>query len=66
MKFFMFVLVGALVAGGIYHTEISEYFDSLGNGASGSGGGSSFAGSFSGVGNSSNGLMQGVGGGLKR
>jgi len=65
MKFLMFCAVAALIFGGIYHTEVAEYFAELNNGSSGSGGGS-FVGAMRDMGSSGNDLMGGVGGALGR
>lgn len=70
MKLFTFIAVALLIIGGIFHTQISEYFDDMSlassDSDSGSGGGTSVFGSIQRVGNSGNALMNGVGGALNR
>jgi len=64
MKFLALLVVGALVVGGIYHTEVSRYIAGLAGGASSSG--TSIAGSIQQMGNSQNALMGQVGSALDR
>lgn len=66
MKTFMLLVVAALIAGGIYHTEVSRYFSDLKVASSPSGSGTSVVNSVQGAGNSSSALMGGVGNALKR
>lgn len=66
MKLLVLFTVAALIVGGIYHTEVSRYFADLTGGPSGSGGGTSVAGSIQGMGNSQNALMGQVGSALDR
>ena len=66
MKLFLFVAIAGLVAGGIYHTEVSEYVAALTDGSSGSGSGTSVADSMRDMGSSGNNLMRGIGNTLNR
>ena len=66
MRHFMFFAVIALIVGGIYHTEVSQYFADLTEGSSNSGGTTTVLDSIQGVGNSSNDLMRGVTNALDR
>jgi uncharacterized membrane protein len=66
MKTFMLLVVAALIAGGIYHKEVSRYFSDFNVASSRSGSGTSVVNSVQGAGNSSNALMGGVGNALKR
>lgn len=63
MKLLVLFTVAALTVGGIYHTEVSQYFADLTEGSFNSGGA---VGSMQGMGNSSNDLMGGVGNALDR
>jgi len=60
MKIFAFFAVAALIVGGIYHAQISQYFADLDAGSSQSGGATSVVGSFIGVGNSNTAVMNGI------
>ncbi len=64
MKQFVLFAVAALIVGGIYHTEVSQYFADLTVGPSG--GGTSVVDSIQGMGNSQNALMGKVGSALDR
>ena len=66
MKLFVLFAVAALIVGGIYHTEVSQYFADLTVGPSESGGGTSVVDSIQGMGNSQNTLMGKVGRALDR
>ena len=66
MKLLMLFTVAALIVGGIYHTEVSQYFADLTVGPSESGGGTSVVDSIQGMGNSQNALMGQVGSALDR
>lgn len=72
MKLAMLLTVVAMVLGGIYHTEIQDYFAQLrdnsasSGGAGGGGGSTSYISSMRDMGNSGNALMTGVGGSLNR
>ncbi len=66
MKLLMFFTVAALIVGGIYHTEVLQYFADRTVGPSESGGGTSVVGSIQGMGNSQNALMGRVGSALAR
>lgn len=66
MKLFVLFAVAALVVGGIYHTEVSQYFADRAEGPSQSGGTMSPVGAIQGMGNSSNALMGKVGNALDR
>ena len=66
MKPFLFVAIAALVAGGIYHTEVSEYVADLTDGSSSSGSVTSVADSMRDMGSSGNNLMRGIGNTLNR
>ena len=61
MKLLVLFAVAALVAGGIYHTEVSQYFAGLSAGPSEYGGGTSVVNSIQSTGNSQNALMGHVG-----
>lgn len=63
MKQFLFIAIAALVAGGVYHEEVSDYFGEF---TVGSGGGSSVVDSMRDMGSSGNNLMRGVGDRLGR
>lgn len=60
MKLLVLFTAVALIVGGIYHTEVSQYFADLTAGASNSGGGTSTVNSIQGMGNSQNALIGGV------
>jgi hypothetical protein len=60
MKLFAFFAVAALIVGGIYHKQVSQYFAGLNAGSSRSGSAASVVGTFVGVGNSNTALMNGV------
>lgn len=64
MKLLALLVVGALVVGGIYHTEVSRYIAGLSGSASSSG--TSVAGSIQQMGNSQNALLGQVGSALDR
>lgn len=65
MKPFLFLLaLSGLIAGGIYHKEVSHYVSALSGGPSQYGGSSSVVGSVKGVGDSNNNLMSGIGNAL--
>jgi len=64
MKHFVFFTVAALIVGGIYHTEVSQYFADLNVGPSG--GGTSVMDSIQGMGNAQDALMGRVGSALDR
>ncbi len=66
MKLFVLFAVAALRVGGIYHTEVSQYFADLTVGPSEYGGGSSVVDSIQRTGNSQNALMGQVGSALDR
>jgi hypothetical protein len=66
MKFMMFLVVAALIAGGIYHKEVSKYVADLNFGSSRSSGATTVVDSIQGMGNSSNALMGGVNNALNR
>ncbi len=66
MKPILFVAIAALVVGGIYHTEVSEYVADLTDGSSSSGSVTSVAASMRDMGNSGNNLMRGIGNTLNR
>ena len=68
MKLFVLFAVAALVVGGIYHTEVSQYFNQLAEESSDSdyGGGASVVNSMRGMGNSSNALIGGAAGALNQ
>ncbi len=66
MKLFVLFAVAALIVGGIYHTEVSQYFADRTVGPSESGGGTSVVDSIQGMGNSQNALMGQVGSALDR
>lgn len=66
MKFFMFLAIAAVIVGGVYHTEISDYFADLSSGSASYGGGSSVVGSMRSMGNSSSALIGGAGNALNR
>ena len=66
MKFFMFLAIAALVVGGIYHTELSDYFASFSNSGGSYGGGSSVLGAMQDMGNASNNLLGGASDALNR
>jgi hypothetical protein len=61
MKFFAFLVVAVLIAGAIYHAEVTDYIADLSNGSYGSGGGSSLVGSVRSVGNASSAAFGRVG-----
>jgi len=61
MKFFMYMAIAALIVGGIYHEDVSEYFADLSSGSYGSGGGSSMVGSMRDMGNAGSNLLGGIG-----
>jgi hypothetical protein len=60
MKLFAFFAAAALIAGGIYHKQVSQYFAGLNAGTSQSGGAASVVGSFVGMSNSNTAVMSGV------
>lgn len=64
MKLAVLFTIAALVLGGIYHTQIQDYFAHHNDGSSDSSGGSSYISSIKDMGNSGNSLMTGVGGSL--
>ena len=66
MKLFVLFAVAALIVGGIYHTEVSQYFADLTVGPSESGGGTSVVDSIQSMGNSRNTRMGKVDGALER
>ena len=66
MKLFMLFTVAALIVGGIYRTEVSQYFADLSIERSKSGGGTSVVNSIQGVGNAQNALLGQVGSALDR
>ncbi len=60
MKIFVFFAAAALIVGGIYHKQVSQYVAGLNAGSSRSGGAASVVGSFVGMGNSNTAVMNGV------
>jgi len=66
MKLFVLFIAAALIVGGIYHAEVSQYFADLAEGSSNSGGATSVVDSISGMGNSGNALLGGVSNALDR
>ncbi len=66
MKLFVLFAVAALIVGGIYHTEVSQYFTDRTVGPSESGGGTTVVDSIQGMGNSQKALMDQVGSALDR
>ncbi len=66
MKLFVLFVVGALIVGGIYHTEVSQYVADLTVGPSEYGGGTSVVNSIQSTGRSQNALMGRVGSALDR
>ena len=66
MKPFLFVAIAALVVGGIYHTEVSEYVADLTDGSSSTGSGTSVVDSMRDMGSSGNNMMRGIGDRLNR
>lgn len=64
MKLFVFLALAAIIFGGIYHNEVSEYFadisSSSSSGSYGSSGGGSVLGSIRNMGNASSNLLGGV------
>jgi hypothetical protein len=66
MKLVVLCAVAALIVGGVYHKEVSQYFADHTAGASQSGGTTSVVNSIQGMGNSSNALMGGVNNALSR
>lgn len=66
MKFFVLLAVAALIVGGIYRTEVSQYVADLAVEPSEYGGGTSVVNSIQGTGRSQNALMGRVGGALDR
>ncbi len=66
MKLFVLFAVAALIVGGIYHTEVSQYFADRTVGPSESAAGTSVVDSIQGMGNSQNALMGQVGSALDR
>lgn len=67
MKLLALIAVAAVVVGGIYHAEISQYFAHLADASSnGGGGGSSVVNSIQNMGNSENALLGGVDNALNR
>lgn len=66
MRLFIFLAAIAIVAGGIYHDEVSDFVAGLKGGSSGSGGGSSFVDSMQDMGDSSRSLIGGAGNALNR
>ena len=66
MKLFVLFAVAALIVGGIYHTEVSQYFADRAARPSGSRGGTTVVDSIQGMGNSQKTLMGKVGRALDR
>jgi len=66
MKLFVLFAVAALIVGGIYHTEVSQYFAARTVGPSESGDGTTAVDSIQGMGNSQKALMDQVGSALDR
>lgn len=66
MKFFVLIAVAALIVGGIYRTEVSQYVADLAAEPSEYGGGTSVVNSIQDTGRSQNALMGRVGGALDR
>ncbi len=66
MKLFVLFAVAALIVGGIYHTEVSQYFADRTVGPSESGDGTTAVDSIQGMGNSQKALMDQVGSALDR
>lgn len=66
MKLLVLLAVAALIVGGIYRTEVSQYLADLTEGSSSSGGATSVVDSIQGMGNSRNAVMGGVGNALDR
>ncbi len=66
MKFLMLFTVAALIVGGIYRTEVSQYFANLSAERSKSGGETSVVNSIQGMGNAQNALLGQVGSALDR
>lgn len=61
MKFFMFLVGAALIVGGIYHTEVTDYFANLSNGTFSFDGGPSVLNSMQSVGEKSSAAFGKVG-----
>ena len=66
MKLFMLFAVAALIVGGVYRTEVSQYFADRAARPSGSRGGTTVVDSIQGMGNAQNALMDQVGSALDR
>ena len=66
MKRFMFFAAIALVVGGIYHEEVSDYVAGLSDGSSSSGSVTSVVDSMRGMGDSGNSMMNRIGDRLGR
>ncbi len=64
MKFFMLLAVAALIAGGVYHKQVSQYFSQLKTESSQSGGTPSVIGAMIGTSNTSTALMNNVSNGV--
>lgn len=61
MKYFMFLVGAALIVGGIYHTEVTDYFAGLSDGFHGFGDGPSVLSSMQSVGEKSSAAFGKVG-----